>query len=72
MHELSADVHDEALARAIEDAAAAAVQGRDVTPFLLERMRLLTGEASLQANEALLLHNAETAARIAAALAVDR
>jgi pseudouridylate synthase len=69
IHELSAKLHDAALATAISDAAAAGVCGRDVTPFLLEQMRLLTGEASLRANEALLIHNARTAATIAVALA---
>ena len=67
-HELPADLHDTALATALSDAAAAGVRGRDVTPFLLERMRVLTGDASLRANEALLMHNATTAARIAVAL----
>jgi pseudouridine-5'-phosphate glycosidase len=66
--ELPADLHDTALATALADAAAAGVRGRDVTPFLLERMRQLTGDASLRANEALLVHNAKTAARIAVAL----
>ena len=67
-HELPADIHDTALATALSDAAAAGVRGRDVTPFLLERMRVLTGDASLRANEALLLNNATTAALIAVAL----
>jgi pseudouridine-5'-phosphate glycosidase len=65
-HELPADLHDTALATAL--AAAAGVRGRDVTPFLLERMRQLTGDASLRANEALLVHNARAAAQIAVGL----
>jgi pseudouridine-5'-phosphate glycosidase len=65
-YELPADIHDTALATALS--AAAGVRGRDVTPFLLERMRVLTGDASLRANEALLLNNATTAALIAVAL----
>lgn len=67
-HELPAGLHDAALATALADATAAGVRGRDVTPFLLERMRLLTGDASLRTNEALLVHNARTAAQIAVAL----
>jgi pseudouridine-5'-phosphate glycosidase len=66
--ELPADLHDTALATALADAAAAGVRGRDVTPFLLERMRVLTGDASLRANEALLMNNARAAAEIAVAL----
>jgi uncharacterized protein YjbI with pentapeptide repeats len=67
----AADLHDAALATALADAAAAGVRGRDVTPFLLERMRQLTGDASLRANEALLVHNARAAAQIAVALQGD-
>jgi pseudouridine-5'-phosphate glycosidase len=67
-HELPADLHDTALATALANAAAAGVRGRDVTPFLLERMRVLTGDASLRANEALLVHNARAAAQIAVGL----
>jgi pseudouridylate synthase len=68
-HELPADLHDAALILALADAAAAGVRGREVTPFLLERMRVLTGDASLVANEALLVQNARTAAEIAVPLA---
>ena len=67
-HELAADLHDAALVMALTDAAAAGIRGRGVTPFLLDRMRVLTGEASLRANEALLRHNAAMAAEIARAL----
>jgi pseudouridine-5'-phosphate glycosidase len=70
-HELPADLHDTALSTALADAAAAGVRGRDVTPFLLERLRQLTGDASLRANEALLVHNARAAAQIAVALQGD-
>jgi pseudouridine-5'-phosphate glycosidase len=66
--ELAADVHDAALVMALADASAAGVRSRAVTPFLLERMRVLTGDASLAANEALLAHNARTAALIATQL----
>ncbi len=71
-HELPQDVHDASLATALAEAAAAGVSGRDVTPFLLERMRVLTGDASLRANEALLLNNARAAAEIAVALHVSK
>ena len=71
-HELPSDLHDQALATALADAEVAGVRGRAVTPFLLERMRLLTGEASLRANEALLVSNAHVAAQIAVALTTLR
>jgi pseudouridine-5'-phosphate glycosidase len=43
--------------------------GRGVTPYLLDRMRTLTGGASVTTNEALLLNNARVAADLAVALA---
>jgi len=67
--ELPRDLHDGALAAALAAAAEAGVRGRDVTPFLLERMRVATGGASVQANEALLVANAGTAGELAVLLA---
>ena len=46
-----------------------ASRGRDVTPFLLDRLRERTGGASVRANVALLAHNARVAAALAGALA---
>jgi pseudouridine-5'-phosphate glycosidase len=67
--EMPLDVYEAALARALSDAAARPIRGRDVTPFLLERLRSLTGGASVRANRALLVHNARVAALLAAELA---
>lgn len=67
--ELPAPLHDQALATALAEAARAGLRGRDVTPFLLERMRVLTAGASLRANEALLLDNARLATELATLLA---
>ena len=64
---LPKDLHDSALGTALLEAAD--VSGRDVTPYLLDRMRALTGGASVKANEALLLNNARVAADLAVALA---
>ncbi|MEI6636361.1 MAG: pseudouridine-5'-phosphate glycosidase [Planctomycetota bacterium] len=63
---LPKDLHDSALGTALLEAAD--VSGRDVTPYLLDRMRALTGGASVKANEALLLNNARVAADLAVAL----
>jgi pseudouridylate synthase len=60
-------VHDSALGTALVEAAD--VSGRGVTPYLLDRMRLLTGGASVKTNEALLVSNARVAADLAVALA---
>ena len=61
------DLHDSALGTALVEAAD--VTGRGVTPYLLDRMRALTGGASVTTNEALLLNNARVAADLAVALA---
>ena len=65
--ELPRDVHDAALATALGEASKAS--GRDVTPKLLDRMRELTGGASVKTNDALLLDNARVAAELAVTLA---
>jgi pseudouridine-5'-phosphate glycosidase len=67
--ELSADVCDRAITDALAAASAAGVQGRDVTPFLLERMRVLTDGASVAVNQSLLINNALVAADLAVELA---
>jgi pseudouridine-5'-phosphate glycosidase len=67
--EMPASLYDEALAGALTDAARAAVKGRDVTPFLMERLRERTEGRSVFSNRALLRHNAHVAAQLAAALA---
>jgi pseudouridine-5'-phosphate glycosidase len=67
--ELPEELYAHALQTALADAAAGAVSGRAVTPFLLERMRALTGGESVRANLALLRHNAQVAAQLAVALA---
>ena len=70
--ELPEALYESALAGALAAARAAGVRGRAVTPFLLEAMRERTGAASLSANLALLVHNAQVAAALARALAHHR
>lgn len=65
--ELPLELHDRALAQTLDEAARSGVRGRDLTPFLLERMRERTEGESVFSNRALLEHNA----RVAAALAVE-
>jgi pseudouridine-5'-phosphate glycosidase len=64
---LAKELHDSALGTALVEAIE--VSGRDVTPYLLDRMRALTGGASVKTNESLLLNNARVAADLAVALA---
>jgi pseudouridine-5'-phosphate glycosidase len=67
--ELVSDLYEEALAGALQEAAARGVTGRAVTPFLLEELRRRTDGESLRANRALLMANAGLAADLASALA---
>jgi pseudouridine-5'-phosphate glycosidase len=67
-HELPRVVSQPAIERALTDATREGVRGRNVTPFLLERLRALTEGASVFSNRALLVNNARLAARLAVAL----
>jgi pseudouridine-5'-phosphate glycosidase len=58
------------IAQAVEEAEAAGISGKHLTPFLLKRMVELTGGRAQRANEALLVNNARVAARIARVLAL--
>ena len=66
--ELPAAQAEAAIAQAVEEADAAGISGKALTPFLLNRMVELTGGQARRANESLLLNNARVAARIARAL----
>ena len=57
------------IARAVADAQAAGVVGKDITPYLLARIVELTDGKSLEANIALVKNNARVAAEVASALA---
>ncbi len=54
--------------RASEEAQEKRIHGKDLTPFLLERIRVLTQGKSVQANLSLLLNNARLASQIAKAI----
>ncbi len=56
---------DGAIARALEEARAAGVAGKESTPFLLARIVELTGGRSLDSNIRLVLNNARLAAAVA-------
>ncbi|HEY7822998.1 MAG TPA: pseudouridine-5'-phosphate glycosidase [Acidimicrobiia bacterium] len=72
--QLDPDLHDVTLAEGLAIAQRRGITGKDVTPFLLDHFHRATHGASLAANAALILSNAELAARIATArsLMVDR
>ena len=64
---MDADQVAAAIARAMTDAEAAGITGKKLTPYLLARLAEVTGGASIAANRALAIHNAEVAADIAVA-----
>jgi len=66
--ELDHDLHDCLLADGLALVAERGVTGKDVTPVLLEHLHAASDGASLTANVALVLANAELAARVAVAL----
>ena len=66
--EMPLALYERALGEALAAAAREHVRGRAVTPFLLDRMRAITGGESVKANLALLRNNARVAAELAAAL----
>lgn len=55
-------------AQALAEAEAQGIQGKAITPFLLARIKALTGGRSLATNIALVKHNAVAGARLARAL----
>lgn len=63
------DVMEGVIRKALAAAQEAGVRGKDITPFLLAKVKELTQGESLEANIALALNNARAAARIAAAYA---
>ncbi len=68
-HELPRAAYEQALERALAEAAEMKVRGRLLTPFLLDRLAEGTGGSTVAANLALLRSNARAAAELAVALA---
>ena len=65
--EMPAELYERALNTALSEAETCGIRARAVTPFLLDRMREVTGGDSVRANVALLRHNAQVAAALAVA-----
>ena len=63
--ELDAATAEAAIIRATQEAEAAGIGGKDITPFVLNRVSELTQGASMAANIALLVNNARVAGEIA-------
>ncbi|MFD2707155.1 pseudouridine-5'-phosphate glycosidase [Salibacterium lacus] len=62
------EVISEVIEKAVQEAENLGITGKDVTPFLLQKIQESTGGQSLDANIALVKHNAEIGAAIAAEL----
>ncbi|MBR4826675.1 MAG: pseudouridine-5'-phosphate glycosidase [Bacteroidales bacterium] len=60
---------DAAIAQALDEAAAKGIRGKETTPFLLARIKDITGGDSLASNIQLVLNNARLAAATAAEMA---
>ncbi len=65
--QLDPTVHDAALAQALGEAEQQGLSGKDVTPFLLQRIVEITGGESLRVNLDIARNNIEVATRIAKA-----
>ncbi len=70
--ELPAGVAEVAIQQATAEADAQGISGKEVTPYVLGRVKELTDGASMAANTGLLINNARTGGMIAAALATLR
>ncbi len=64
-------VAEAAIAQALGEALDQGIRGKDTTPFLLARVKALTGGESLKTNVALIQNNARLAAQVAVALAAS-
>lgn len=63
--EASSQIIEDATRKALEEATAQNISGRDITPFLLKRIAEVTNNVSLDANIQLIRNNAEVGAKIA-------
>ncbi|MGA0097150.1 MAG: pseudouridine-5'-phosphate glycosidase [Bacilli bacterium] len=66
-HEMDARIMNQAIQTAIQEAEQQHIKGAALTPFLLGRVKTLTGGDSLKSNIALVKHNAKIAVQIAIA-----
>ncbi|XP_042268237.1 pseudouridine-metabolizing bifunctional protein C1861.05 isoform X2 [Thunnus maccoyii] len=62
---------EQAIQTAVTEASAKGITGRDVTPFILQKVNELTEGKSLQANIALIRNNAKVGSQIACALSKE-
>ena len=68
-YEMDGETIDRAINEALREADASGINGKAITPFLLDRIQRLTGGESLETNIRLVKNNVELAAKIAVSLA---
>ncbi len=69
---MAPEIINAAIDRAVAEAESLGVHGKETTPFLLAKVKELTGGDSLESNIRLVFNNAALAARIAVCLAENR
>lgn len=67
-YEMNYDLITKAINDAVNEAEAKGIRGKETTPFLLSRVKELTGGDSLESNIALVCNNAKVAAQLAVEL----
>ena len=67
-YSMDADVINKAIDEAIEEAKAQGIKGKETTPFLLAKIKDITGGSSLSSNIQLVYNNVRLAAHIASSL----
>lgn len=67
-YSMDGDVINQAIDQAIKEGENLGIKGKDITPFLLDKIQKITGGDSLESNIMLVLNNARLASRIAVAL----
>ena len=67
-YSMDPDVINGAISQALEEARLRGIHGKEITPFLLDRIQIITGGDSLNSNIQLVFNNARLAARTAAEL----
>ena len=65
---MPANVINKAIETAVEEANKLGIKGKEITPYLLDKIQKLTGGESLESNIKLVYNNAKLAALIARAL----
>lgn len=64
-YSMDADYIESVIKEAVKEADAKGVKGKDITPFLLDKIQKITGGESLESNIKLVLNNAKLASKIA-------